>query len=206
MNALCCENGIDFATESTKSTKDCRIRFFFAVFVFFVARNPFGRQFVMSDSAGAVAEDGFDPQKRGNPSGSLSVGFAWSAVKGLLASVLRGRMSQVGYRSVTLGNGSVLADGAFFRHRQRARSRLIALNRTKSDQVGVNRTILKHFYFIFCTILPRFWSGFLGQISTDNIGNAETFVFLSDDERAVGRGQTGNWKHFAFATLCSSTL
>ena len=36
--------------------------------------------------------------------------FAWSAVKGLLASVLPSRMSPVGYRSVTLGNGSVWAE------------------------------------------------------------------------------------------------
>jgi len=37
---------VDFATESTKGTKACRNGFFFAVYVFFVAKNPFGREFL----------------------------------------------------------------------------------------------------------------------------------------------------------------
>jgi len=111
MSAFCCENGIDFATESIKG---CRNGFFFAVFVFFVAKKPFSRGFVVSGFPRTVAADGFSPQKWGNLSGSLSACFACFAVNGLLASVLPGRLSQVGYRWVTLGNGNVLAENRFF--------------------------------------------------------------------------------------------
>ena len=88
MNALCCENGIDFATEIAKGTKDCRNGFFFAVFGFLAAQDLFGWQFAVSDSPGTVAADGFNPQnmgaqKWGNLSGSLSACFACSAVEGL---------------------------------------------------------------------------------------------------------------------------
>ena len=136
MNVLCRENGIDFATESTK---DCRNGFFSAVFVFFVAKNPSGEGAPVRhpvhhnrfgdggsrpgeggpDSGGEVAGDGFNPQKQkwGDLSGSLPACFACSAVNGLMASVLPYRMSQVGYRSVTLGNGDA---GSVDRHFPRA--------------------------------------------------------------------------------------
>jgi len=54
MLTQCRANEIDFATESTKGTKDCRNGFFVAVAVFFVVKKPFGRQLAVSDSAGAV--------------------------------------------------------------------------------------------------------------------------------------------------------
>ena len=120
MNVVCRGNGFDFATDSTKGTKDCGNGFFFAVFVFFVAKRPFDRHFVGFDSAGAVAGDGFDPQntpktqKWGNRSAPWSACSAWPAVKGLLASVLQSRLSPVGYRSVTLGNGDVLKEVRLF--------------------------------------------------------------------------------------------
>ena len=90
MLTLSSQSGIDFDTENTKGTKDCRNGFFFAVFVFFVAKNPFDLGCVLAGSAGAVAADGFGPQntpktqKWRNLSGSLSGCFACSAVKVLL--------------------------------------------------------------------------------------------------------------------------
>ena len=95
MNALYCENGFDFATENTKGTKDCRNGFFFAVSVFIVAKNPFGRHFVVSDSAGAVAAEGFNPR-------SMRLRGGQRSARPTGNPVCPGR-----YRSVTLGNGDV---------------------------------------------------------------------------------------------------
>jgi len=154
MNVLCRENGVDFATESTK---DCWNGFFFAVFVFFVAKN----------------------------------------------SVREG-----GYRSVTLGNGSVLADdrllppfaakcprpprfGVNLTHSVRRTNpfagKKIKVNQGGSSWLKVAQPILKHFYFMSCANRPRFSTGFLGQISTGNTGNMETFWRANE-----GKPETGN--------------
>ena len=102
MNVVCRGNGIDFATESTKGTKDCGNGFFFAVFVFYVAKNPFCRHFVVSDSAGVVAVDGFDPRSMLPHGGQRS------------GRPARNSVYPIGYRSVTLGNGNVLAGDRLF--------------------------------------------------------------------------------------------
>jgi len=56
MNVVCRENGIDFATGSTK---DYRNGFFFALFVIFVAKHPSGRGSVVSGSEGWISPVGY---------------------------------------------------------------------------------------------------------------------------------------------------
>lgn len=168
MNLLCRENGIDFATESTKGTKDCWNGFFFAVFVFLVAKN-------------SVREGGL---------------------------VRHGRPGEGGYRSVTLGNGNVLADGRLIppfagkcprspgfavnlthsvRRTNPFAGKKIKVNQGGSSWLKVAQPILKHFYFMSCANRPRFSTGFLGQISTGNTGNMETFWRANE-----GKPETGN--------------
>ena len=82
---MCCEKGIDSTTESTKGTKDCKNGFFFAVCVFFVAKN---RVYAL---AGCFGRDDLPIVREGSAAP---------------------QPYPTEYRSVTLGNGNVLRRNA----------------------------------------------------------------------------------------------